>query len=506
MKTSKSFYTTIALVIGIFLCINLISDQLHLRLDLTQDNRYTLSPATRTILNNLEEPVTVKAYFTEGLPPQFSRTRQEFQELLVEYASRSGDMVLYEFIDPTAEGETDAEQEAQQNGIAPLNVQVRKENQMQAQRAYMGAIVEKGEQKDVIPFLQPGAAMEYALSTSIKKISVLNKPSVGFVQGHGEAPFSSLQQVSQSLSILYNAAPYSLSDATSIPNSFSALAIIAPSDSFPASHLTQLDAYLAQGGKLMIALNRVGADLQQSVMGTLVNTGLETWLQTKGIAVESSFLLDEQSGAVSAPRQMGPFQVMEQIPFPYIPIVNQYPEHPITQGLGPVGFPFASPLRFTGDSTLTFTPIIVSSGKSGTASAPTYFDISKQWTESDFPLSHLTMGAAVEGNFGGNVPTKMVIIGDGDFAIPQQQGQGVAENAVNLLVNSIDWLSDDTGLIQLRTKGLTFYPLDEIETSTQNWLKGLNFLLPILLILAYGIIRWRIKRSVRIKRSKERYV
>ena len=116
----------------------------------------------------------------------------------------------------------------------------------------------------------------------------------------------------------------------------------------------------------------------------------------------------------------------------------------------------------------------------------------------------------MSGKLYGNMPSKMVVVSDGDFAIngggEGKQAQSLQPDNVNLMVNSIDWLSDDTGLIELRTKGITSRPLDQIEDSTKTMLKYLNFLLPILLIIVYGFIRMQIKRNIRIKRMEESYV
>ena len=92
--------STIALVIGIIIVINLLSNEFHVRFDLTEDRQYTLSDATRDILDDLEEPVTVKAYFSKNVPPEFAKGRQDFQDLLIEYANRSDNQVVYEFINP----------------------------------------------------------------------------------------------------------------------------------------------------------------------------------------------------------------------------------------------------------------------------------------------------------------------------------------------------------------------------------------------------------------------
>ncbi len=173
-----------------------------------------------------------------------------------------------------------------------------------------------------------------------------------------------------------------------------------------------------------------------------------------------------------------------------------------------VMFPFVSTISFTGDSTKTFTPLAKTSKKSGTQPCPTQFDIGKKWKENDFPLSNLTVAGVLQGKLVGKNESSIVIVADGDFAV-NGEGQGAQQQQpdnISLLVNSIDWLSDDTGLIELRTKGVTTRPLDEIEDSTKTLLKWLNFLLPILLILLYGIIRMQRNRVVRVKRMKKGYI
>ena len=131
---------------------------------------------------------------------------------------------------------------------------------------------------------------------------------------------------------------------------------------------------------------------------------------------------------------------------------------------------------------------------------------SRQWSESDFPLSGLTVAAALEGNIVGNVYSRMVVVGDGDFPMGGGQGGKTNPDNISLMANSIDWLSDDTGLIELRTKGATSRPLDELEDGKITFLKYLNFLLPLLLIIFYGIYRIQRKQTLRIKRMEAGYV
>lgn len=500
----RKIYTTAILIIAIIVVVNLLAYEFHVRLDLTEGQQYTLSDATVNILENLEEPVTVKAYFSENLPQAIVKTRTDFQEMLVEYANRADGMVQYEFIDPGVNEAT--ENEAMQNGIQPLLINVREKDQVKQQKAFLGAVVILGTKQESIPYMQPGTAMEYALSTAIKKISIEAKPVVGFIGGHGEPSLQEMGQLVEELNVLYSPQEVFMSDTTQIPATMKSLVLLRPLDTIPPSHLQQLDAFLARGGSLAVCINRVDGNLQNAY-GTATATGVEDWLRQKGIDVEPNFVIDAKCGAVTM-QQQTPFGMMRtQVAFPYLPIVGKYADHPVSKGLENVMFQFASTIRWVGDTTSRFTPILMTSDKSGFLPAPLYFDVQKQWTEADLPMAGLTMGAAVEGRIGGDTPYRMVVIADGDFTVNgagEQQQQQQPDN-INLLSNAIDWLSDDTGLIELRTKGVTSRPIDEMDDSTKTMIKYANFISPLVLVLVYGVVRFQRNRMRRVKRMNMNY-
>lgn len=503
MRTNN-IYITLVLIAGIIIVVNLLSNQFYLRLDFTEDKQYTLSKATKNILNELEEPVTVRAFFSKDLPPDIAKVRRDFQEMLIEYENLSNGMVVYEFLDPNENEET--EMEAMQSGIQPVMINIREKDQMKQQKAFLGALIQLGERKEIIPLLQPGAAMEYALSTSIKKISIMDKPSVGLIQGHGEPGIFEMQQVYSNLDVLYSFEALTITDSTTIPDRFQTIALVRPTDSIPLSHFQQLDEFLGKGGRLFIALNRVDADFSTGY-GTAVTTGLETWLRNKGLEVDDNFVTDVKCGSVSVQQQQGFFTINRNIQFPYLPIINTFPDHPITKGLEAVILQFASTIRYIGDSTKSYTPIALTSDQSGSHNTPQYFNIQKEWTELDFPLKNQVVAALLEGDLGGGIPTKMVVVSDGDFAVngPRERSQQLQPDNISLMVNSIDWLSDDTGLIELRTKGIAYRPIDQLGDEAKTFLKLLNFLLPMILVIIYGVVRIQRNRNIRIKRLEENY-
>jgi len=506
MKTRKSFYTSILLVIGAIVLANVLSVDFFTRIDLTENHSYTLSKASKAVVANLEDPITIKAYFSENLPPNVAQVRQDFKDLLIEYANLSNGNLVYEFINPN--GDENLEQEATKSGINAVMINVREKDEVKQQKAYMGAVIEQADRLDVIPFLQPGEAMEYALTTSIKKVTVVDKPSIALLQGHGEPSMEDMQQVTQSVNVLYNFEPISLVDLEAIPTRFKTVAIIAPKDTITSNQLAKLDTYLSNGGQLLIAINRVKGDLQNA-SGTAVYTGLESWLQQKRIIIDDKFLIDTKSASINVQQQQGTFRISSQVQFPYLPIINNFSDHPISKGLEAMLLPFASPITYTGDSTIHYQPLAFTSAQSGTVSVPTYFDIQRQWTTSDFPLGKQVVAAAFSGTIVSGSESKMVVIGDGDFAVNNQgegqQPQALQPDNLSFFINSIDWLSDDTGLIDLRTKAVTSRPLDQLEDGTRSLLKYLNFFLPMLLVIIYGLFRMQLKRRIRVKRMEVSY-
>ncbi len=495
----KTTITSVLLIAGILLLLNVLSQSFFYRFDLTADKQYTLSNATKDILRNLENPVTVTAYFNEDLPPDLEKIKKDFQEMLVEYRNTSKNMVEYQFVDPSASPEK--EQEAGQSGIRPVMINIREKDQSKQQKAFLGAVLKMGEQQEVIPVIATGSGMEYSLSTSIKKMAVTNKPVIGIVQGHGEPALQELGQVYQSLSILYNIEPVDLGAGDL--SRFKAIAMVAPKDSIPPSHFANLDTYLSGGGNLFLGVNRVEGNLQNQT-GSAVTTGLESWLESKGILVEPSFILDAQCGTVNVQQQQGFFVMNTPVQFPYLPLISQFPEHPITNGLEQVILPFASPLSYNGAG--TFTPFLQTSSKSASSPAPTTFDVvNKKWTATDFTMSNIPLGGIVEAPGSGRI----IVIGDGDFPVTGQ-GRGQSQDNISLMVNSIDFLSDDTGLIELRTKGVATRPISDQyigdeNAGKRNTMKYLNFGLPILLVILYGFFRSQQQRNVRMRRLQEDY-
>lgn len=499
MIKKAHFKYYILLVLGIFILINILAAKYYFRLDFTEDKRYTLSQSTLDIIKQLNEPVTVTAYFSKNLQPELDRMRQDFRDLLIEYNTRSNGMVVFKFVNPNEDPAI--EQKAVQAGVQTLMIEAREKDQATTKKAFMGATVELGEQTEVIPFIQSGAQMEYELSSTIKKMTDTDKAFIGFITGNGEPSLQAQLQVVQQLSVLYIPEEVQITDSVNLAK-YKTLVWINPQDTIPAKYFQKIDQYLKQGGNLFVAINRVDAHLQQG-MGMKKNTGLESWLASEDIQVQADFIIDANCGAITIQQRQGVFTINQQVNFPYLPIISNFTEHPVTAGIDAMLLQFASSLNYTGDSSRKFTPLAFTSDKSGKETAPVYFNIERQWTETDFPDSKIPVAGLLENN-----TSKIIIITDGELAIngTGREAHQVQDGNLAFVVNSIDFLSDDTGLIQLRAKKQKIRLLDQLDDANKQFLKILNFVLPILITILIGIFWYQRKKIIRLKRKGDYYV
>jgi ABC-type uncharacterized transport system involved in gliding motility auxiliary subunit len=150
--------------------------------------------------------------------------------------------------------------------------------------------------------------------------------------------------------------------------------------------------------------------------------------------------------------------------------------------------------------------LATSSGTSGTQGLPARIQVSKQWTEQDFPQSKIPIAASVEGQLGSNptAPARMVVVSSGNL-IPdaeentqgRRQGNNVREGNADFLANSIDWLSDQMGLMALRTQGVENRPVKEVSDGTRATIKYGNALAPVLVIILIGLFRYQRQQAKR---------
>ncbi len=152
------------------------------RVDLTQSGEYTLSPVTRELLGNLQEPLLVRGYFSQENHPLLAPLVPHIRDMLAEYKVAAGDKMQLEFVDPLTN--PDLESEANQTyGIRPTPLQVSDRGKTSVVNAYFDILIRYGDQNVTLNLLNmvdinsSGGALdvrlrnlEYDLTSSIQKV------------------------------------------------------------------------------------------------------------------------------------------------------------------------------------------------------------------------------------------------------------------------------------------------------------------------------------------------
>jgi len=525
MKLFEGFLITkeegliqIGLVIGIAVVLSIFANRLIWRADLTEDNRYTLSEPSERIAEQIEDPITVTAYFSEDLPPNLDLVRDEFRNFLDEFRAYSGGNLEYRFLNPNEDNQTEAE--AQQAGIQPLLVNVRERDQVSQRRAYLGAVFQYENRQEILPAVQPNTSLEYEIALIVQKLIAQDKPTLGFLQGHGEPTQTAMTQAMNQLQQLYQVVDLNNVDTNGVPPDIEVLLIVGPEEPLTDAELLAIDQYIMSGGKAIFAINKVNANLQAGGIGQPIRTNIDQLLEAYNLPVKLNLVRDVSSTQIQVQTRQGAFNVLNSVRYPYIPMIPNFGDHPISRGIESVIFPFVSTLDVTrADTNQTISVLARSSERADTTRQ--FFNLSpqQQFGPEDFQSSNLPVAALIEGTFTSafaeddsiqaelttSSPTSIVVFGDGDFVIngTGQQQQNMPEDNINIFVNSVDYLADASGLMELRTKGVTSRPLAQITDQTKSFLKYLNVLLPIVMVIGYGVYRYRLTQSRRQKWIEE---
>ena len=174
---NKSHYYKFGLYFIITLLINLVALRFFFRIDLTENNLYSLSKASKQAVSTLREPLTINVFFSKNLPAPYNTIESYLHDLLDAYSLYANDYLSYRFFDVTAK-EGDLSEQAEENrrkaqdyGIYPVNVQKIEQDEAKLQRAYMGMVFIHGDLTEKIPAVTSTEKLEYRITTTIQKMN-----------------------------------------------------------------------------------------------------------------------------------------------------------------------------------------------------------------------------------------------------------------------------------------------------------------------------------------------
>jgi ABC-2 type transport system permease protein len=390
-------------------------------------------------------------------------------------------------------------------------------------------------------------ALEYTLANAIKKATSLYKPRIAFTDGHGELDGIATSDIARALSEFYTLQRYDVKSIEAIPQDINLLVIAKPTQKLTDWSKYKIDNFIMRGGKVLWLLDGVGAAMDSMktdnfFMAMPNQLGLDDMLFKYGVRINSDLIQDVKASRIPIVYgTLGGQPQQKLFPWFYFPLISGETQHPIVRNLDPIAFQFVSSIDVVDAPGVDKSILLRSSNLSRKLMAPVRVNLqlaTEQSKEEQFNKPNQNVAVLLEGQFPSffknrylnefaqkaidslgmsqkevSVKTKMIVISDGDVI-----RNHVRKNSQEIyplgfdrytnqmygnkvfLMNAIDYLLDDAGLINVRSKQITLRMLDGKKVSEQRsrW-QALNLGLPVVLLLIFGFGRnqWRKRKYAR---------
>jgi gliding-associated putative ABC transporter substrate-binding component GldG len=399
-KIISGFYnwTFLLIVVAAVILINIASSFVYRRIDMTEDQRFSLAEGTQTFLENtkgLKGRINLKIYLEGNLPSEVKHFRDAVEDKLKEFKLYAGDRIEYEFIDP--HDGTDDEKEAlfqtlfaEGKGILPMEVLYEKDGASNKMLLWPGAIIEyDGSTANKIQLL-PGSRtsqpyripdingmvpnainnLEYMLVSSLRRATAESRKRIGFLQGHGELEFKETQRVRAIISPYFAIKDVELNDSIHALDNIDGLIIARPTSKFSDKDLYIIDQFLMRGGRLMcfldkLQLNEDSLKRNGQTHTTRYDLGLDNMLFDYGLKLQDNYVLDTECAY-----RIAPYSENGRIQWFYH-VLGSPTSHPISKNLENISLPYTSQIDFVlNKEGVKMTPILTSSNNVMTRTAP----------------------------------------------------------------------------------------------------------------------------------------
>ncbi len=535
---NKKLKSNLFLIIGL-IAINVINQSFYQRFDLTQDQRYTLSETTKTILSAVDKPLFITVYLEGDFPSEFKRLQVETRQYLEELAAKNSNIIIH------FENPDDQREDLIKRGMMPSQLTVEEDGKLSEAIIFPWAEINFGDQTKTISLLPTAIVasqeeqlqkaienLEYSFSSAISSVTQKEQKTIAFLSGNGQLADIYLISFLSKVSKKYKLAKFTLDSVAKNPqktlqelNAFDLAIIAKPTQKFTTEEKFTLDQFIANGGKTLWMIDNVQAD-----QDSLLTTGkmlayprdldLTDLLFSYGIRINTTLIKDLYAAKIAlATGKVGNQTQFQNLDWFYHPLVSGNPNNAITKNIAPVRLQFANQID-TLKNNIKKTPLLMSSPLTQKIGTPTIIElqsIADEPLEQAYVSGHQLFAVLLEGNFKSAYKNrikpfetslfkenasnnKMIVIADGDIAKNQilkgkptdlARDKWTNEEFGNkdFLLNSVDYLLDDTGLIELRNKTLKISVLDKQKAyKERTFWQFLNVAFPLILLFTFGFI------------------
>lgn len=531
---------------GLFL-INYLANAVYKRFDLTQDKRYTLSEVSESIIEKIDAPLSINVYLEGDFPAEFKRLQIETRQFLEELQATNSN-IRFRFINPD-----NIREQLVRKGMIPSQLTVEEDGKLSEAIIFPWAEIVYGNKGELVSLLPNSITktqeaqlqnaiekLEFSFANALHSITQKEKQKIAVLAGNGELQdiyqYSLLSEIGKK----YRLAKFTLDSVASNPqktlNDLKKydLAIIAkPTERFSEEEKLTLDQFITSGGKSLWMLDNNFADTDSlynegKMLAFPRDLNLTDLLFGYQVRVNNMLIQDLYSAKIPlATGNVGNQAQFQHLNWFYHPLVNGNPNHPITKNVAPVRFRFTTQID-TLKGNLKKTPLLVTSVLTKKVGTPNFVElqsIAKEPQENEYASGPQLLAVLLEGNIPSayknrikpfetsnfieeSNANKMIVIADGDIGRNQilkgkphdlslDKWTGEQFGNKEFLINAIDYLLDDSGLIQLRNKTVQINLLDKQRAFTEKrfW-QFINIGIPLLLLalFGFGFTYWRKKK------------
>ncbi|WP_283635435.1 gliding motility-associated ABC transporter substrate-binding protein GldG [Aquaticitalea lipolytica] len=544
MRKNKSNIVKIAIVLLVIIVVNVISGKVYKRFDLTKDKRYTLSQSALNTVNGVDSPVIVDVFLEGEFPSEFRRLRNETQQLLEEFALYNSN-ITFNFINPLEDEATrDSNiQQLVQRGMQPLQLSVNESGKSSQELIFPWALASYNDQTVLIPLIKNKIGsnqqelvtnsiqnLEYAFADGFKKLVSQKEKKIAILKGNGELSDIYIADFLKTIKEHYFLAPFTLDSVANNPlgtlkniKEYDLIIVAKPTLAFSEEEKQVLDQYTMNGGKSLWLTESIVMDKDSlyndsgKAVAIMRDLNMNDFFFKYGVRVNPVIVNDLYSAPITLAIGEGSDAQFQPLQWPYSPLAAGNPDHSITSNLNLVKFDFASQID-TLKNSVKKTILLQTSSLTKLDGVPKEISLDIVTQEPDpstFTKGPQNLALLLEGEFTSvynnrikpfnqsdikekSTPTKMIIIADGDVikndvvkSKPQELGfdrwTGRSFGNKEFLLNAVNYLLNDDGLINIRSKEIQIAFLDtqKVEDEKSKW-QFINIALPLLLLGVFG--------------------
>ncbi len=548
IKSWLQFLLTVAAMI----IIAMAASKIRIRLDLTEDKRFTLSKPTLNVLEKIKNDIYIQVYLDGEMPIPMKRLRRSVQEMLDEFRIASGRRIDYEFINPADTKDTQQResqfQDLYHKGLYPINIQAGDDEGGKSQKIiFPGMIINYNGIEVPVNFLNNNQTLspeqnilhsieglEYEMIQTISTITADTIYRIAFIEGHGELPEIAVADITYHLAKYFTIDRGTINGKQGILDNYAAVIIAKPTVEFNETDKLVLDQYIMKGGRVLWLAEEISVNTDSLIYGETVGLykpmNIEDMLFRYGARINPELIQDMDCIVRNFTVTTGTEQ-RQIVPAPWIYFPKLYPSdgHPVTKNLNKVKGEYSNTIDTVGlDPAIRKTILLTTSENSRTLNPPLVIRLKEAEILPDvnvFNKSKLPVAILLEGIFPSafknrvienltgdknfrvkteSSKTKMIVIADGDIIRNDVQRLGTSENPYPLgqdrlteqmygnrdfLINCMNYLVDDYGLMELRSREMKLRLLDKqrIKTEKTKW-QIINITGPVLIVLLAGAI------------------